>query len=83
MTKKKLYRYLGRNGILTTRIRIDGASFISVTELTAAEGMVLTNGETYSTEIYLGVNDSPDNWHEITEEEYNTILEAEKEQEEM
>ena len=45
MTKKKLYRYLGRNGILTTRIRIDGATFIPVTELAADQGMVLTNGE--------------------------------------
>ena len=41
--------------------------------LTASEGMVLTNGETYSKEVYLGVNNSPDNWHEITEEEYNEI----------
>ena len=36
---------------------------------TASEGMVLTNGEAYSDAdgtIYLGVNDSPDNWYEIT-----------------
>lgn len=42
--------------------------------LKASEGMVLTDGENYSSvsgEVYLGVNDSPDNWHEITEEEYN------------
>ena len=32
--------------------------------------MVLTNGETYGTEVYLGTGDSVDNWHEITEEEY-------------
>ena len=35
-------------------------------------GMVLTNGETYSTDskyITLGVNDSTDNWYEITVEE--------------
>lgn len=41
--------------------------------LTASKGMVLTNGETYSDEVYLGVNDNPDNWNEITEEEYNEI----------
>ena len=37
--------------------------------LKADEGKVLTNGEAYSSvggEIYLGVNDSVDNWHEIT-----------------
>jgi hypothetical protein len=42
--------------------------------LKADEGKVLTNGEAYSSvggEIYLGVNDSIENWHEITEEEYN------------
>ena len=49
--------------------------------LKADEGKVLTNGEAFSSvggEIYLGKNDSVENWHEITEEEYNTIL---KEQE--
>lgn len=47
-------------------------------ELKADIGKVLTNGEDYSSVggvIYLGVNDSPDNWHEITEKEYNTIME--------
>ena len=46
--------------------------------LTASKGMVLTNGETFSSiggEVYLGVNDSPDNWHEITKEEYEKIQE--------
>ena len=38
-------------------------------KLTPSEGMVLTNGETFSTEVYLGTNDSKDNWHEITKEE--------------
>lgn len=37
--------------------------------LTAREGYVYTNGETFSTVIRLGINDSADNWHEITEEE--------------
>ena len=47
--------------------------------LKADEGKVLTNGEAYSSvggQIYLGVNDSPDNWHEIAEEEYNEIMET-------
>jgi hypothetical protein len=37
--------------------------------LTAREGYVYTNGETFSTVIRLGKNDSVDNWHEITEAE--------------
>lgn len=37
--------------------------------LTADIGMVLTNGNTFGHIVYLGVGDSIDNWHEITEEE--------------
>ena len=37
--------------------------------LIARNGCVYTNGETFSTVIRLGINDSADNWHEITEEE--------------
>jgi hypothetical protein len=37
--------------------------------LTADIGMVLTNGNTFGHTVYLGVGDSIDNWHEITEEE--------------
>lgn len=51
-------------------------------ELKAGEGMVLTNGEAYSSvggSVYLGINDNPDNWREITEAEYNEILQKEKE----
>ena len=43
-------------------------------KITASYGMVLTDGETFGKEIYLGINDSEANWREITEEEYNKIL---------
>lgn len=52
---------------------------IELVKLTPSEGMVLTNGETFSTEIYLGKNDSKDNWYEITKEEAD---ERQKEMEE-
>ena len=52
---------------------------IELRKLTAAEGMILTNGEAFGKEIYLGKNDSAENWHEITQAEYDEIL---KEQEE-
>lgn len=51
---------------------------IELRKLTASVGMVLTNGESYGKEIYLGKNDIADNWHEITEDEYNEILKAEE-----
>lgn len=53
-------------------------SKIEITKLTASEGHVLTNGEVYGKEIYLGVNDRAENWHEITDAEYNNILAAEE-----
>lgn len=47
---------------------------IEITKLTASDGMMLTNGEMYGIEAYLSVNDSPDNWHEISVEEYERIM---------
>ena len=47
--------------------------------LIARDGYIYTNGNTYAYIVRLGVNDSADNWHEITEEEYNEIL-AEQEE---
>lgn len=50
---------------------------IEIKKLTASDGMVLTNGETYSSvggEVYLGINDSAENWKEITKEEYESVL---------
>ena len=49
-------------------------STITIRKLTATEGMTLTNGEAYGKEIYMGKNDSPENWHEITDAEYEEIL---------
>ena len=47
---------------------------ITLRKLTASEGHILTNGDVYGKEVYLGVNDSAENWHEITEAEYAEIL---------
>ena len=47
---------------------------ITIRKLTASEGMTLTNGEAYGKQIYLGTNDSPGNWHEITDAEYAHIM---------
>lgn len=42
---------------------------VELKKLTAAEGMTLTNGEAFGKEIYLGKNDKPENWYEITDAE--------------
>ena len=53
---------------------------IELIKITATEGKVLTNGEAYSKEIYLGINDSIDNWHEITDAEYEEIIKKQEEE---
>lgn len=52
---------------------------MSRVKMVATDGMIYTNGETYGREIFLGNGDSPDNWWEITEAEYEKIVELKKE----
>ena len=57
---------------------------IELKELKAAKGMVLTNGVAYSSVngvVYLGVTDSPENWYEITQAQYNEIVKEQVESE--
>lgn len=46
-----------------------------VTVLKADENMTLTNGEAFGKVVYLGKNDSVDNWHEIPEVEAQAMME--------
>lgn len=66
MTKIKMYKYLGRNGILTTRIQLDGINFIPMVELIAGEGKVLTNGEKKVKTIIIE-EEEISQWREIKE----------------
>ena len=50
-----------------------------VTVLKADEGMTLTNGEAFGKVVYLGKNDSADNWHEITDEDAEELQNTESE----
>lgn len=52
---------------------------IELRELKADSGKVLTNGNAYSDvggSVFLGANDNPENWYEITEEEYKETIET-------
>jgi hypothetical protein len=51
---------------------------IKIKKLIASDGMVLTNGDVFAKEVFLGSGDSADNWHEITDAEYAEILKAEE-----
>lgn len=66
MTNKKIYRYLGRNGILTTHILIEGANYIPLVELIAEKGKILTNGEKTA---YAVIVEEPEviSWSEIAD----------------
>ena len=50
---------------------------INENTIKADEGMVLTDGNAFGTTVYLGKNDSIDNWHEITEEEAERLQNTE------
>ena len=52
-----------------------------ITVLTADSGMKLTNGASFGSVVCLGVNDSADNWKEITEAEAERLI-AESESDE-
>jgi hypothetical protein len=45
----------------------------NATILKADENLTLTNGETFGKVVYLGKNDSAENWHEITDEEAEAL----------
>ena len=60
-------------------IKID---YLNPKMLIAEEGKVLTNGETYTSVVYLGKDENIDNWHEINADEVPTETEIETENEE-
>lgn len=67
MVTEKMYRYLGRNGTITTPIKLEIVDPIPMICLKASQGKILTNGisKTYSIIIF---EDEIDNWTEIDDE---------------
>jgi hypothetical protein len=53
MRKTKLYRYTGRNGIVTTPVLLDGINHYVYYHLSADENKILKNGDrkTYSIDV--------------------------------
>jgi hypothetical protein len=45
MIKKDLYRYTGRNGIITSLVHLEDIKFYPMYRLIAEDGKKLTNGE--------------------------------------
>lgn len=53
---------------------------IKTTVLKADDGKILTDGEMYGRTVYLAKNRTADEFHEITEAEYEEIQKAEAEE---
>lgn len=64
MKKIKMYRYLGRNGIITSPILLEKIDHIAMYSLTADNAKILTNGETQSKSVLCFAEDL-DQWTEI------------------
>lgn len=64
MKQGKVYRYLGRNGMVTTPILIEGANAIIMYRLIADNNMLLSNGirQAYTIDVF---EDEVNNWFEI------------------
>ena len=46
----------------------------TIVKLTASEGHILTDGESYGRIVYLAQGDEGEKWYEITEAEYNAKM---------
>lgn len=66
MIKKDLYRYTGRNGIITSLVHLEDAKFFPMYRLIADEGKVLTDGEITLKSIDIFAEDLG-KWTEIDE----------------
>ena len=61
-----------------------GQKLIDLTNVKASDGMIFTDGETYSLEIYIDLNNEEERnkWYEITLEEYLNLSNKQYEDEE-
>lgn len=66
MIKNIVYRYLGRNGIITSPILLEGNAPIQMYRLIASANKILTNGEITIKMIDIFAEDL-DKWTEIDE----------------
>lgn len=66
MIKKDLYRYTGRNGIITSLVHLDDAKYYPMYRLIADEGKILTDGELKVKSIDIFAEDLS-KWTEIDE----------------
>ena len=64
MKKFNTYRYIGKDGIINSRVFLDKLSRIDMYVLVAGEGKLLTNGEKQADQVTIYAEDLGD-WYEI------------------
>lgn len=65
MKRIKLYRYVGRNGIITSPVLLDDIKYIALMELQPENGYVLVNGKTVKYNSAIVPVDEVDEWKEV------------------
>lgn len=65
MKRIKLYRYVGRNGIITSPVLLDDIKHIALMELQPEDGYVLVNGKTVKYNSAVVPVDEVDEWKEV------------------
>ena len=64
MKVRKLYKYIGRNGSVTTTILLDDAKYIPLVELRAEPGYVLKNNDVTKQSVVVYIDDA-ELWNEV------------------
>lgn len=64
MTKEKIYRYIGRNGFISSPVKLEKIDPIEMVRLVASTGKILTDGneKVYSITVF---EDELSDWKEI------------------
>lgn len=66
MKKYKEYRYIGINGIITSRVKLDGVKYTPMLHIEADPGFILTNDEITTKTITIEAEDLPQ-WREVVD----------------
>lgn len=70
MVKKNLYRYVGRNGIITSLVHLEDAHYYPMFRLIAGPDKILTDGTVYVKSVDIFV-ENLNQWTEIEDKGQN------------
>lgn len=67
MTTSKIYKYIGYNGVITSKVLIDTPNKIEMIELRASKGKILTDGQRKLYRV-ITIKEEISSWKEIDDE---------------